>query len=132
MPLKCGDTFILPKTSDGIEHLWIIIAMSDSVSPKAICVNITSEQAGSDATCKLKKGDHSFVTHDSVIYYTDAREIDLALVEKALNAGIKNFVCTAHDPCSAELLVRVQQGLVNSKHTPKGIKATCKKLWGIQ
>src|SRR5260370_42201162 len=98
LPLKSGDTFILPKTSDGIEHLWIIVAESDPASRKAICVNITSEQADSDTTCKLNKGDHSFVTHASVVYYKDAREIDLALVEKALNAGIKNFVCTAHDP----------------------------------
>jgi len=69
-----------------------------STIPKSICVNITTEQADSDTSCKLNKGDHRFVRHASVIYYKDAREIDLALVEKALSAGIKNFICTAHDP----------------------------------
>jgi hypothetical protein len=54
------------------------------------------------------------------------------LVEKALTAGIRNFVCTAHDPCSPQLLARVQKGLIDSKRTPKRIKAACKKLWGIQ
>jgi hypothetical protein len=132
LPLKCGDTFLLPKSSNDIEHLWIIVAELDATTRRAVCVNVTTEQANSDKTCQLSKGDHPFVKHASVIFYQDAREIDLALVEKALTAGIRNFVCTAHDPCSPQLLARVQKGLIDSKRTPKGIKAACKKLWGIQ
>ena len=71
-------------------------------------------------TCQLAKGDHAFVTHASVIYYKDAREIDLTLVETALTAGITRFVCTAHDPCTVQLLRRIQQGLIDSKQTPEG------------
>jgi hypothetical protein len=121
----------MPRTSDAVEHLWIVVAEIDPATRKAVCVNITTEQAGSDTTCKLNKGDHPFVIHASVVYYKDAREIDLNLVETALTSGIKKFVCTPHDPCSAALLARIQKGLVDSKQTPKGIKATCKKLWGI-
>ena len=55
-----------------------------------------------------------------------------AAIEAALGAKIKSFVCTQHDPCSEALLNRIQQGLIASKQTPKGIKATCKKLWGIE
>ena len=131
MPLQCGDTFLMPKTSDAIEHLWIIVAEIDPATRKAICVNVTSERYDSDKTCQLVKGEHRFVTHASVIYYKDAREQDLSLVETAINSGIKKFVCTAHDRCTPEVLKRVQQGLIDSKQTPKGIKATCKRLWGI-
>jgi hypothetical protein len=129
--LKCGDTFILPKRSDQVEHLWIVIAETDPARRLSICVNVTTERPDSDPTCKLNAGDHPFVTHPSVIFYNDAREIDLAQVEKALNAGIKSFVCTLHTPCSPQLLARIQQGLIVSKQTPKGIKAACKKLWGV-
>lgn len=99
----------MPKTSDAVEHLWIIVAEIDAANGKAICV---------------------FVAHPSVIYYKDARELDVKLVETAITSGIKKFVCKAHDLCSPELLKRVQEGLVKSKDTPKGIKATCKTLWG--
>jgi hypothetical protein len=66
------------------------------------------------------------------VYYKDAPELDVTAIEAALSAKIKSFVCTKHDTCTEELLQRVQQGLIDSKQTPKGIKATCKKLWGIQ
>lgn len=122
----------MPKTSDATEHLWIIVAEIDAASGKAVCVNVTTEQYDSDKSCQLNRGDHSFVSHPSVIYYKDARELDLKLVETAITSGIKKFVCKSHDPCSPELLKRVQQGLIASRETPKGIKATCKKLWGIQ
>ena len=132
MALKTGDTFLLPKRSQDTEHLWIVVAEVDAEKRKAICVNITTEQADSDTICKLSRGDHSFVTHDSVVYYKDAQELDLTAIEAALGAKIKSFVCTQHDPCSEALLNRIQQGLIASKQTPKGIKATCKKLWGIE
>ena len=121
----------MPKTSNATEHLWVIVAEIDPATRKAVCVNITTEQANSDKTRQLNKGDHSFVTHASVVYYKDARELDLNNVETALTAGIKKFVCTPHDSCSPDLLARIQKGLVNCKQTPKGIKAICKMLWGI-
>ena len=132
MPLKCGDTFLLPKTSGDREHLWIVITDPDLATNKAVCVNVTTQQTYSDSTCVLQPGDHPFISHTSVIFYQDARELDLTLVEKALTTGIKDFVCQAHDPCSEHLLRRIRQGLIASKHTPKGIKALCKKLWGIR
>ena len=81
----------MPKSSGAVEHLWIIVAEIDPSTRKAVCVNITSEQADSDKTCQLNKGDHPFVTHASVVYYKDSRELDLNLVETALTAGIKRL-----------------------------------------
>ena len=81
----------MPKTSDAVEHLWIIVAEIDAANGKAICVNVTTEQYYSDKTCQLNKGDHSFVTHPSVIYYKDARELDLMLVETAITSGYQEI-----------------------------------------
>lgn len=97
---------MLPKSSNDTEHLWIIVAEIDVANRKAICVNVTTQRSYSDITCILNPG------------------------EKALTVGMKNFVCSAYDPCSPELLARVQKGLIDSKQTPKGIKARCKAFWG--
>jgi hypothetical protein len=121
----------MPKAARAIEHLWVIVTDVDPTTNKAVCVNVTTLQSHSDKTCVLKPGDHRFIKHDSVIKFSDAREMDVALVEQALRAQTTQFVCEAHDPCETELLIRIQQGLIDSKQTPKGIKATCKKLWGL-
>jgi hypothetical protein len=97
----------------------------------AVCVNVSSRKPHSDTTVILQRGDHSFVTHESVINYQDAREMPINLVEQALTARTSQFVCVPHDPCSPELLGRIRDGLVKSKPTPKGIKTKCKALWGI-
>ena len=130
MPLKCGGTFLIPKTGKAIEHLWIIITEIDSRTNKAVCVNVTTARSHSDTTCVLMPGDHQFVTHDSVVNYSDAREMPIDIVEQALASKTRQFVCVPHDPCDAAILARIQQGLIDSRYTPKGIKAQCKKLWG--
>lgn len=96
----------------------------------AVCVNVSSRKPHSDTTVILQRGDHSFVTHESVINYQDAREMPINLVEQALTARTSQFVCVPHDPCSPELLGRIRDGLAKSKPT-QGIKTKCKALWGI-
>ena len=103
----------------------------DAATGIAVCVNVTSKQSHSDTTLVLKAGDHRFITHESVINYQDAREMPINLVEQALVKKTEQFVCTAHDPYSEELLQRIRDGLIASKQTPKGIKAKCKRQWGI-
>ncbi len=132
MALKCGDTFLIPKNAKATEHLWVIVTEVDAATNKAVCVNVTTLQSHSDTTCILKPGDHRFVRHDSVINFSDAREMAIDLVEQALQARTRQFVCEPHDPCDMKLLARIQRGLIDSRQTPKGIKASCKKLWGLE
>jgi hypothetical protein len=131
LPLQCGDTFLLPKSRNQTEHLWIVVAEIDAVTGKAICVSVTTRRPHSDPTCVLDVGDHPFVSHPSVIFYQDTRQMDLVLVESALTSGIRNFVCTRHASCSDALLERIRKGLIESKQTPKGIKELCRKLWKL-
>jgi hypothetical protein len=69
LPLKCGDTFLIPKNARATEHLWVIVTEIDVATNKAICVNITARQSHSETTCILKPGDHSFIRHESVINF---------------------------------------------------------------
>jgi hypothetical protein len=127
--LRCGDTFLVPKSSDQTEHLWIIVSPSED--GKAVCVSVTTRRAYSETTVVLQRGDHPFVSHESVIYYQDARILDLNLVERALNAGIRDFVCTLREPCDADLLRRIQAGMVLSKQPKKEVKDFFKRIMGI-
>ena len=132
MLLKCGDTFLLPKSSSDAEHRWIIVAEIDTATQTATCVNVTTQRSWSDTTCILNVGDHPFVKWPSVVFYRDAREVNLALVGKVLIAGIGSFVCTRHDPCSDAWMDRIRQGLMDSRQTPKGIKAIYRTLWKVE
>ena len=119
--LKLGDTFLMPETQHGTEHLYIVISDPDPEG-KAVCVNVTTAYAFSEKTCVLQKGDHPFIEHESVIRYQYAKILDLSLVEKALSAKQSKFVCEQRQPCSNELLCRVQEGLERSKMVTRSVK----------
>jgi hypothetical protein len=131
LPLQCGDTFLLPRSSAETEHLWIVLTEVDASTRKAVCVNVTTRRHHSDLTLILNSGDHPFIKHESVINYQDAREMPIDAVEQALAARTAQFVCVQREPASEDLLKRVRQGLIDSKQTPKGIKAYCRKLWSL-
>ena len=132
LALNCGDTFLIPKSARDTEHLWIIVTEIDASTNRAVCVNVTTRQSYSDTTLVLQVGDHAFIQHESVVNYSDAREMPIDLVEQALQTRTNQFVCERRDPCTAALLNRIQQGLITSKQTPKDIKARCKMLWSIK
>jgi hypothetical protein len=126
--LKCGDTFLAPKSSAEKEHLWVIITDPDAEG-KAVGVNITSLRSYSETTLVLDKGDHRFITHPSVVNYGLAQILDIRAVHTAIEKKPKYFVCKSHDPCSPELLKKVQDGMLRSKQAPKDIKQRCASEW---
>jgi hypothetical protein len=127
--LGLGDTFLVPKSSLEIEHLWIIITDRDPITHEAVCVNVTTLQVGCEKTVIVIAKEHPFVTHDSVIRYADAKKLDLRKVEAALDAQCTTFVCEQKEKCSPAFLKRVQDGLLQSRTAPKGIKEHCKQQW---
>ena len=129
--LSCGDTFLIPKSKNEVEHLWVVVT-EPGEDGRAVCVNISTRQEYSDSTVVLKPGEHPYIKHDSIVYYTDAQVLDLNSVEAALNAKTRSFVCQDHESCSEALLKRIQKGLIDSPHTPKGIKKDCRILWGVK
>jgi hypothetical protein len=99
---------------------------------KAVCVNITGfGDHIADTTLILDVGDHPFITKRSVVYYEKAALLDVVAIEKALtNPKIRND-WQRHDSCSLDLLARIRQGLITSKHTKTAIKNLCGVLWGM-
>lgn len=122
--LGCGDTVHMPHPGQKIPHLWIIVADPDS-NGNAVMVNVTTQVDGSDTTVILRKGDHPYILHDSVIYFADAHFVEL----ENLECGIEAKLCHQCDPCSEELLARIQKGMLESKFTPNKIKKHCCGLW---
>jgi hypothetical protein len=129
--LKPGDTFIAPLTSRAIEHLWIVLTNADAEN-KAVAVNITTRHSLSETTVVLEDGDHPFVKHPSVINYSDAQLIDLKAVETAIEKQPRHFVCKAHEPCSPELLKKIQDGMRRTKSPKKNIKQRCLDEWNAK
>jgi hypothetical protein len=117
--LGLGDTFLLRKPGEDIEHLWIVLTAPCPKTGMVVMANVTTEYAHSDTTTKVVEGDHPFLNRPSVVFYADAREAEVALIDKAIKGGI----ATTHRACNEGLLERVQAGLMASAHTKPKVKA---------
>lgn len=83
-----GDTFLLPKPGVEEDHLWALITKPDPETGKAIMVNLTTQRPHSDTTAIIQPGEHPFVHQPTVVFYADARTIDISLLETALAQGL--------------------------------------------
>lgn len=126
MPFNAGpgDTLLLPKPNLQIPHLWVILTKPDKVSSEIVIVNLTTKRDYSDTTVVLKKGDHPFVNHPTVINFADARLVKIDVLKKAVESG--RF--RANKPFVPSVLKIIQEGLIKSPHTPKKIKNYCLQI----
>src|SRR5258708_17208766 len=114
--IACGNTFLI-EDEDGYDcHLCIVITPSGY--GEVVIVSVTTERTRSEMLVRLKKGDHPFIEHDSVITYaystvTTVQEIDTA---------VKNGTAMPRPNASAKLLQRAQDGLLESDRTPNWVK----------
>lgn len=116
--LSLGDTLLLPKPGHETYHLWVLLTAANPQSGEVIIVNLTTERPHSDKTVVIQRGEHRFVDHPTVVFYSDARLARVAALESAVNHRIANL----HDPLNPSLLGRVQEGLLASPLTPAKIK----------
>jgi hypothetical protein len=118
--LKIGDCiFLEPPGKYSISHLWLAITEPYGDPLKVIIVSLTTQRDGSDTTVLLEAGDHPFVTHSTVVFYADAREVEVNLLERLVALDGRRL----HDePCSDELLTSIRDGLLESSFTPRKIK----------
>jgi hypothetical protein len=120
--LTIGDTVMLPKPGQEKEHLWALITAPDPKSGDAIMVNLTTQRPHSDTTTIIQPGEHPFVDRPTVVFYADARMVDVNTLEEGLRHGIGR----QYAPLSAELLRRIQDDLFVSRFTPGKIKEAFK------
>jgi hypothetical protein len=72
----------------------------------------------------LKKGEHPFIKHESVIAYGYAA----IKWEENIDNAILNGVATKREPVSPQLLKRVQAGLIDSDFTPNEVRHFYKSI----
>ena len=105
-------------SGQGVEHLWLLITNPHPQTHEAIMVNVTTLRPDSDKTMVLDVGDHPFIKKPSIIFYADARAVNVHLLDDALRRG----TFRPHAPFAATLVARIQVGLTSSPFTPKKIK----------
>ncbi len=128
--LTAGSAFLMSPERYGTKHLWIVLTDPSPDTGDAVCVSIgTLYDWVEDRTTILNVGDHVFIKGPSAVFYKDAQVLNLKKVEREIASEQLPRLCAAKPSCSPELLTRVRAGLLESKHTRKGIKALCRTLW---
>jgi hypothetical protein len=124
--MRCGDAVLMPAPGGtAIPHLWIVVTEPDPENSLAVIVGVTTLRRGADQTVILRRGDHPFLRHDSVVFYGDAQTADVGKMKKNIAAG----TILRQQPCSRELLKLIQDGLLASEFTPQKIVRYCKRAW---
>lgn len=113
-----GDTYLLRKPGHDTEHLWVVLSVMDQTTGQVLAVNLTTRRHNSDTTTVIHPDEHSYISHETVVAYFDARWVSAVALDAAVNqrAGKKL------DACGSELLRRIQNGLLTSKFTPKDVQ----------
>jgi hypothetical protein len=104
-------------------HLWIFVTERDPETHLAVIVSVTTLNEGKDQTTFLRKGDHPFLTHDSVVSYRHAKIADC----RQIDAQVQAKTVVPHTACSAKILKEVQDGLFASEFLAKKIVMFCRK-----
>ena len=116
--VSAGDTFLLRKPGrNSIPHLWVVVTDPDD-DGKVVIASLTTRRPHSDDTVILRREDHPFIRHETVIFYQDARMPMASDLMKAVHGG----AATLHAPFRLEVLTDIQGGIGRSPHTPNHIK----------
>jgi hypothetical protein len=78
----------------------------------ALLVPICTIRGRHDPACKVKAGEHDFVSEESYIAYHFANQYSVAALEKQLSEGI----IKGDKPVDAALLTRICNGISTSRH----------------
>lgn len=103
----------------GKKHLWIVLTFPSLDFPKCVlCVNVSTNAPRKDQTCILTANCHRAITRDSVVMYIFAKLERVKDLEEREYSG----KCTAGLRMELEIVDKIQQGLLQSKMTPKKCK----------
>jgi len=119
MCLCLGSTFVKKTTAQIPPHLYIIISDPQLMPDQVVVVNLTGyrENILKDGSCVLERGEHSFITKKSYVYYRQAKCAKLNNLQNLLKlGGIEKL-----EDVSSEMLTRIQQGAANSQFTPNEV-----------
>lgn len=117
-----GDTLL---EFDFGNHLWMVVSVD--IGPDIALVSLTTLRPDSDRTTILRQGDHPYIQHESCVDY---RRAVMTPVEP-LRAAKADQRPPQHAPLSPELLLRVQEGGLASRGTPRVVKTAIRFTLGV-
>jgi hypothetical protein len=119
-----GDTF-LDFHPTFRTHLWVIVATPGG---DALAFNFTTRRAvpTCDTSCVIRPGEHPFVRNETVVEYRRG----LLGPQKAWDDLVRCGGAKAHDPVSAPLLLRIQEGALASRFTVQAFQRIIRDLLG--
>jgi hypothetical protein len=123
--LACGDTFL--SGDDEYEDYHLNVVLTPPNEGELITVSITTLRRLSERLVTLQPGDHPFITRPSAVAYSFARIRRVVDIEAALEADNAK----AREPATGALLAKIQAGLLESEHTPHGIKQLYRFIMGL-
>jgi hypothetical protein len=115
-PFELGETFLRG-------HLWVAATLPDKDS-NILGLNFTTKNPDSDTSCVIRKGDHPWVEHDTVIEY--ARPAVWTMAQQQLVLDNRDS-CPSRGRVSSSLLARIQKGGLASKFLAPMLKEMIRK-----
>lgn len=100
-------------------HLWFIISEPQQYPEEVVIANVTTARDSvfapkNDRSCVVQPGEHPFVTSLSYVYYAGARMTSVGHLKSRFHRGDLH----PHEPASAELLLRMRKGALESHFIP--------------
>jgi len=84
--VTCGDTFVIEDEDGSKEHLHVILT-APTLADEAITASISTRRRWSETLVCLQRGDHPWITTDSVVAYRFAAIRTCAAISAAVAAG---------------------------------------------
>ena len=112
-----GDTFLLPAGPQRWPHLWIVVTDPHFSTTETVVVSVTTLRNSADQTLVLRRGDHPFIQHDSVVHYEDSRSYLGSQIDSLIDSG----EVQRHYACTYKLIDEIEAGLRNSPFTPQKV-----------
>ena len=109
-----GDTFWIPSSDSGIEHLHVIISNPEINHEDIVVVPLTTRETWVEETCVLYVGDHPAIKHDTCVDY---RRADIVSAIK-LDAALTKQQIRKNDTVSSEILKDILSGANETRFLP--------------
>ncbi len=119
-----GDTFWIPSSDSGIEHLHVIISDPEINHESVVVVPLTTSDGWAEETCVLYAGCHPAIVHDTCVDY---RRADLVSAIK-LDTALTNRQIRKSAPISSEILKDILAGANETRFLP----GRCDKVLSAQ
>jgi|GEM_PF-621729 len=122
-----GDTLWFRQMIHQVPHLYVVLTPPVDTPPVVVIVNLTTQTANSDDTVVLLPGDHPFIRHPTAVNYRQARPASVELLKKEIDID----AARADAPFDPEVLKRIQDGVLQSRFTPRNIKKLFVRAMGL-